>query len=327
MLVHAMMIYPNPRSALSAASRSRHLLGISDMRADEIDAVLARAEVYLRGPEWEHGQPRPMSGRLVVNLFFEPSTRTRASFEIAAKHLGADVINLSIESSATKKGESLIDTVRVLADMRADLLVVRHAQSGAPALIARHVDCGVVNAGDGRHEHPTQALLDALVMRRHFGRLHGLVVAICGDILHSRVARSNILLLVAMGVIVRVVAPAPLLPSGIEAMGVEAFDRLESGLSGCDVVMLLRLQEERMSGMLLSSVREYFRFFGLDHRRLAELASSAMIMHPGPVRRGAEISSKLADDPERSLIRRQVELGIAVRMACLEACCPPDDVA
>ncbi|MGH6953252.1 MAG: aspartate carbamoyltransferase catalytic subunit, partial [Alphaproteobacteria bacterium] len=243
----------------------------------------------------------------------------RTSFELAGKRLGADTINISVQMSAIKKGETLIDTAMTLNAMRPDILVVRHHATGAVELLAQKVGCSVINAGDGIHEHPTQALLDALTIRRRKGRLQGLVVAICGDVLHSRVARSNIHLLTTMGARVRAVAPPTLVPGEIERLGVEAFHDMRKGLQGCDIVMMLRLQSERMHGTFVPSVREYFHFWGLDYAKLAAAKPDAFIMHPGPMNRGVEIDSEVADDVGRSLIQEQVEMGVAVRMACLEA--------
>ncbi|MDO9127414.1 MAG: aspartate carbamoyltransferase catalytic subunit, partial [Parvibaculum sp.] len=260
-----------------------------------------------------------LRGRTQINLFFEPSTRTQASFELAGKRLGADVMNMSVASSSVKKGETLIDTAVTLNAMHPDLIIIRHQNSGAVELLSQKVSCSVINAGDGAHEHPTQALLDALTIRRRKGRLQGLTVAICGDILHSRVARSNILLLNAMGARVRVVAPPTLLPAGVERLGVEVFHDMLKGLEGVDIVMMLRLQLERMAGSYVPSQREYFHFYGLDYAKLAVAKPDALVMHPGPMNRGVEIDSAVADDIDRSLIREQVEMGVAVRMAVLDA--------
>ncbi len=259
-----------------------------------------------------------LRGKTLINLFFEDSTRTRTSFELAGKRLGADVINMSVATSSVNKGETLLDTAATLNAMQCDLLVARHDQSGAPSLLAQKVDAAVINAGDGMHEHPTQALLDALTIRRRKGRLQGLEVAICGDIGHSRVARSNIHLLTAMGSRVRVVGPPTLLPQGVEELGVAVFHDMRAGLAGVDIVMMLRLQRERMAGGQVPSVREFFRFYGLDEEKLSYARPDALVMHPGPMNRGVEIESRVADDPERSLIREQVEMGVAVRMAVLD---------
>ena len=258
-----------------------------------------------------------LKGRTLMNLFFENSTRTQSSFELAGKRLGADVVNMSPRSSSMSKGETLIDTAVTLNAMQPDLLVVRHASSGAAALLAQKVDGSVINAGDGRHEHPTQALLDALSIRRAFGRIEGLTVAICGDVMHSRVARSNVISLQMMGAQVRLVGPATLIPGSAERWGVSVHHDMREGIAGVDVVMMLRLQLERMTGALVPSTREYFRFFGLDREKLARAAPHVRVMHPGPMNRGVEIDSDIADDLSVSLIQNQVEMGVAVRMAVL----------
>ena len=259
-----------------------------------------------------------LRGCLVVNLFFEDSTRTRTSFEIAGKRLGADVVNMPVPSSSVRKGETLIDTALTLNAMNVDVLVVRHPDSGAARLLADHVTGAIINAGDGTHEHPTQALLDALTIRRRKGRIAGLRVAICGDVLHSRVARSNIHLLRTMGAEVRLIGPPTLVPPELAQFGTQVFHSLDKGLVDVDVVMVLRLQAERMHGILVPSAREYFRFYGLTLDRLAPAHPDAFVMHPGPVNRGIEIDSQLADDHSRSVILSQVELGVAVRMTILE---------
>jgi aspartate carbamoyltransferase catalytic subunit len=296
----------------------RHLLGIEGLSPQEILFLLDSAEAAIDVSRQVEKKKATLRGRTQINLFFEASTRTQSSFELAGKRLGADVMNMSVASSSVKKGETLIDTAMTLNAMRPDLLVVRHHAAGAVALLAQKVECAVINAGDGAHEHPTQALLDALTIRRHKGRLGGLLVAICGDILHSRVARSNILLLTALGARVRVVAPSTLLPAGIERLGVEVFTSMRKGLAGADVVMMLRLQRERMTAAYVPSVREYFRIWGLDAEKLAWAKSDAVVMHPGPMNRGVEIDPLIADGVQ-SVIREQVEMGVAVRMAVLEA--------
>jgi aspartate carbamoyltransferase catalytic subunit len=296
----------------------RHLLSIQGLKAEEITALLDIADGYVEQNRRPDKKASHLRGRTVINLFFENSTRTRTSFELAGKRLGADVINMSVASSSVKKGETLIDTAMTLNAMHPDVLVVRHPESGAVKLLADKVQGSVINGGDGSHEHPTQALLDALTIRRRRGRIEGLTVAICGDILHSRVARSNIHLLNTMGARVRVVAPRTLLPVEIERLGVEVFHDMRRGLRDVDIVMMLRLQLERMQGRLVPSVREYFHFFGLDYEKLKEARPDALIMHPGPMNRGIEIDSVLADDIHRSVILDQVELGVAVRMACLD---------
>jgi aspartate carbamoyltransferase catalytic subunit len=296
----------------------KHLLAIEGMYPPEIGQLLDLAESYALLNRSGKTQRDLLRGRTLINLFFEDSTRTRTSFELAGKRLGADVINMSVSASSVNKGETLVDTATTLNAMQCDLLVVRHDQSGAPALLAQKVDAAVINAGDGTHEHPTQALLDALTIRRRRGRLDGLTVAICGDVAHSRVARSNIFLLTTMGAGVRLIGPPTLIPPGIEAMGIKVFHDMDEGLAGVDIVMMLRLQRERMTKGLVPSAREFFRFYGLDAARLARAKPDALVMHPGPMNRGVEIDSAVADDSARSLIREQVEMGVAVRMAVLD---------
>ncbi len=296
----------------------KHLLGIEGLNRLDILHLLDLAEEAILVSRQVEKKKDALSGRTLINLFFEASTRTQSSFELAGKRLGADVMNMSVATSSVKKGETLIDTAITLNAMRPDIIVVRHHQAGAAHLLARKVDCAVVNAGDGAHEHPTQALLDGLTMRRAKGRVEGLVVAICGDVMHSRVARSNIILLSALGARVRVVGPSTLMPTGIGQMGVEVHNNMRDGLRDADIVMMLRLQRERMSGSFVPSTREYFRFFGLDSDKLAFARPDALVMHPGPMNRGVEIDSSVADG-EQSLIREQVEMGVAVRMAVLEA--------
>ena len=296
----------------------RHLLGIEGLSAPEIRLLLDRADAAVEVSRQIEKKKSTLRGRTQINLFFEPSTRTQASFELAGKRLGADVMNMPVSSSSVKKGETLIDTAATLNAMRPDIIVVRHHEAGAVHLLARKMDCSVVNAGDGAHEHPTQALLDALTIRRNRGRIEGLVVAICGDILHSRVARSNIILLQTLGARVRVVGPSTLMPAGIARFGVEVFTDMRRGLAGADIVMMLRLQRERMNGSFVPSVKEYFRYYGLDAEKLSVAKPDALVMHPGPMNRGVEIASDVADGAQ-SLIREQVEMGVAVRMAVLEA--------
>ncbi len=296
----------------------RHLLGIEGLSPVEITLLLDRSELYVEQNRRSDKKKTLLHGRTIINLFFESSTRTRTSFELAAQRLGGDVINMAVATSSVKKGETLIDTAMTLNAMHPDVLVVRHPNSGAVKLLSEKVNCAVINGGDGRHEHPTQALLDALTIRHRKGRIGGLTVAICGDIAHSRVARSNIHLLNVMGARVRVIAPKTLIPSGIGAMGAEIFHDMNKGLKDCDIVMMLRLQTERMQSNFFPSIREYFHFFGLDYAKLEHAKPDALIMHPGPMNRGVEIDSEVADDIERSAIREQVEMGVAVRMACLE---------
>lgn len=312
-----MATHPHDIDGRAETFHHRHLLGITGLTAPEINLLLDLADRYV-DQNRAGGKSDILAGRTIVNLFFENSTRTRTSFELAARRLGADCINMSVDGSSVKKGETLIDTAMTLNAMHLDALVVRHQESGAPKLLADKVNCAVLNAGDGQHEHPTQALLDALTIRRRLGTLKGLTVAICGDILHSRVARSNIHLLNIMGAKVRVVAPPTLLPSAIGELSVEVHHSMKTGLKDADIVMMLRLQLERMQGQFLPSQREYFRFFGLDYDKLAVAKPGALIMHPGPMNRGVEIDSLVADDIHRSVILQQVELGVAVRMACLD---------
>src|SRR5579872_5054195 len=296
----------------------RHLLGVEGLSRLDILALLDMAEAAVEISRQVEKKRATLRGRTQINLFFEASTRTQSSFELAGKRLGADVMNMAVGASSVKKGETLIDTAMTLNAMRPDILVVRHHHAGAVHLLARKVDCSVVNAGDGAHEHPTQALLDALTIRRNLGRIEGLTVAICGDILHSRVARSNVLLLGALGARVRVIGPSTLLPARIENMGVEVFRDMKTGLKDADIVMMLRLQRERMSGAFIPSTKEYFRYFGLDEEKLGYAKPDALVMHPGPMNRGVEIDSLVADGAQ-SLIKEQVEMGVAVRMAVLEA--------
>jgi aspartate carbamoyltransferase catalytic subunit len=301
-----------------ASFTRRHLLTCADLTAGEIGALLDLADKAAESNRQVIKKRDVLRGRTLINLFFEASTRTQSSFELAGKRLGADVMNMSVGSSSMQKGETLIDTAMTLNAMRPDILVVRHHAAGAVELLAQKVDCSVINAGDGAHQHPTQALLDALTIRRAKGRIAGLTVAICGDVMHSRVARSNINLLNTMGARVRLVAPSTLLPPQVERLGAEVFTDMSEGLAGVDTVMMLRLQKERMQGSYVPSTREYFHFFGLDHEKLARAKPDALIMHPGPMNRGVEIASTIADH-SRSVIRDQVEMGVAVRMAVLEA--------
>jgi aspartate carbamoyltransferase catalytic subunit len=307
---------PAPKSSFVLSQR--HLLGIEGLSPADITGLLDLAEEHVELNRQVDKKRSNLRGRTQINLFFEASTRTQSSFEIAGKRLGADVMNMSVASSSIRKGETLLDTAITLNAMHPDILVVRHKASGAVELLARKVDGSVINAGDGAHEHPTQALLDALTIRRNKGRLEGLVVAICGDVLHSRVARSNILLLNTMGARVRVVGPSTLLPPGIERMGVEVARTMREGLDNADIVMMLRLQRERMDGSFVPSSGEYFHFFGLDQQKLGYARPDVLVMHPGPMNRGVEIDSLVADGAQ-SLIREQVEMGVAVRMAVLEA--------
>jgi aspartate carbamoyltransferase catalytic subunit len=303
---------------LQATFTRRHLLTCEGLKSGEITALLDIADQAADQNRQVMKKRDVLRGRTLINLFFEPSTRTQSSFELAGKRLGADVMNMNVATSSVSKGETLIDTAMTLNAMRPDILVVRHHAAGAVELLAQKVDCSVINAGDGAHQHPTQALLDALTIRRAKGRIAGLTVAICGDVLHSRVARSNIDVLNTMGARVRVVAPSTLLPSNADRLGVEVFTDMSKGLEGADIVMMLRLQRERMQGGFVPSTREYYHFFGLDQDKLERAKPDALIMHPGPMNRGVEIASTIADH-SRSVIRDQVEMGVAVRMAVLEA--------
>ena len=298
--------------------KRRHLLGIEGLSPAEITGLLDLAEEFVTLNRQVEKKRTSLRGRTQINLFFEASTRTQSSFELDGKRLGADVMNMSVAQSSIKKGETLIDTALTLNAMHPDILIMRHGASGAVELLAKKVDCSVVNAGDGTHEHPTQALLDALTIRRNKGRIERLTVAICGDILHSRVARSNIILLNAMQARVRAIGPSTLLPASVERLGVEVYRDMEEGLKDVDIVMMLRLQRERMNGSFVPSVQEYFHYFGLDEAKLRYAKPDALVMHPGPMNRGVEISTAVADGAQ-SLIREQVEMGVAVRMAVLEA--------
>ena len=296
---------------------ARHLLGIEHLHPIEISTLLDLADQYADRPT-DIAHRNVLAGMTQINMFFENSTRTQASFELAGKRLGADVMNMAMQASSIKKGETLIDTALTLNAMHPDLLVVRHPHSGAVDLLSQKVNAAVLNAGDGKHEHPTQALLDALTIRRRKGRLHRLSVAICGDIAHSRVARSNIMLLGKMENRVRLIGPPTLMPSQIGELGVEVFDTMEEGLKDVDVVMMLRLQRERMDGGFIPSEREYFHRYGLDAAKLSHAKDDAIVMHPGPMNRGVEIDGTIADDINRSVIQTQVEMGVAVRMAAMD---------
>ena len=297
---------------------NRHLLGIEGLNKNEISSILNRADDIVTNSKINYSKDHIYRGKTLVNLFFEDSTRTKTSFELAAKRLGLDVINMQIETSSIRKGESLLDTAMTLNAMRPDILVIRHALSGTPHLLANKVKCSVINAGDGKHEHPTQALLDALAIRKRKKKIKGLKVAICGDIAHSRVARSNIKLLITMGASVNIIAPSTLLPSGDNLLGAKSYTNMQKGLNEADIVMILRLQLERMHGTYIPSAKEYFKFYGLDRNKLSYAKDDALVMHPGPINRGVEIDSELADDINRTLILEQVELGVAIRMSVIE---------
>ena len=300
----------------ATALRSRHLLGIAGLEPEEIELILETALAMKEVGTRSIKKVPTLRGRTVVNLFFEASTRTRLSFELAEKRLSADTLGVTTAGSSVTKGETLADTARTLEAMAPDMIVIRHASSGAPHQLARTGRASIINAGDGMHEHPTQALLDALTMREHKGRLAGLHVAIVGDLVHSRVLRSNALLLTKMGVDVRACGPATLLPLGLDRLGISTTSSMDAALEGADVVMMLRVQHERMQGLFLPSMREYFRQFGLTPARLERAAPDAIVMHPGPMNRGVEIDSAVADGPW-SVILDQVANGVAVRMAVL----------
>jgi aspartate carbamoyltransferase catalytic subunit len=302
----------------AAAFPHRGLVGIAGLAPHEIMFLLDEAQQWVDLNRSPQKRRELLSGLTIINAFFENSTRTLLSFEIAGKRLGADVVNMAVATSSVKKGETLIDTAMTLNAMRADAIVIRHGSSGAVQLIAGKVDCPVINAGDGQHEHPTQALLDALTIRQAKRAFNGLRVTICGDILHSRVARSNILCLTSLGAEVRVCAPPALMPTDIERMNVSVFHDFDVALKGADVVMMLRLQMERMEGQFIPSPREYRHLYGLSLERLAQAEPDALVMHPGPMNRSIEIDSDVADLPGRSQITAQVEMGVAMRMACLD---------
>ena len=295
--------------------KNKHILSIKDLSIKDITDILTKAEIFLNK---RNRKKNSFSNKNIINLFFEDSTRTLTSFELAGKQLGASVINMSIATSSIKKGETLIDTAMTLNAMDPDILIVRHNMSGVPYLLSEKVNCSVINAGDGSNEHPTQALLDALTIKRHKKRISGLEVAILGDVLHSRVARSNIYLLNKLGAKVRVICPPTLLPPNIEELGVKVFKNLEDGLNNVDIIMVLRIQKERMSGSFVPSEKEFFKFWGLDRKKLNNAKKNALVMHPGPINRGIEIDSDVADDIGRSLILEQVKLGVAIRMSIID---------
>ena len=299
----------------------KHLLGIQDLSIADVNFILNEAKQFIKLNKSKNKKLDTLRGKTQINLFFEPSTRTQSSFELAGKRLGADVMSMNIVNSAIKKGETLIDTAMTLNAMHPNLIVVRHQDSGACNLLSQKVECAVINAGDGRREHPTQALLDALTIKEKKGKVQGLRIAICGDILHSRVARSNIYLLNMLGAEVNIVAPTNLMPKDLEKFGVNKFSDMKKGLKDCDIVMMLRLQNERMNSSFLASNREYYEYYGLTPDKLDCAKNDALIMHPGPMNRGIEIDTNLADDINKSVIQEQVELGVAVRMACLKIFC------
>ena len=298
--------------------KSKHLLSIKDLSVNEIEGILKLANNFLNKKQMPNTILKSIKGKTLINLFFEDSTRTLTSFELAGKKLGASVINMAVATSAIKKGESLIDTAMTLNAMNPDILIVRHNMSGVPYLLSEKVNCSVINAGDGSNEHPTQALLDALTILRHKKRISNLEVAIMGDVLHSRVARSNIYLLNKLSAKIRVICPPTLLPAGIEDMNVKIYKNIYQGLENADIIMVLRIQKERMKGSFVPSEKEFFKFWGLDRQKLNRAKKNALVMHPGPINRGIEIDSDVADDIGRSLILEQVKLGVAVRMAVIK---------
>ena len=297
----------------------KNLLGIEFLEPSDIYEILDKAKSFTQQDLSGKSVAQTLDGYNIINIFFENSTRTQTSFEIAGKRLGALVTSINVKDSSIKKGETLFDTALTLNAMKPDLIVIRHPYSGAVQLLSEKIDCSVINAGDGKHEHPTQALLDAMTVLRRKSRLSGLTVTICGDIAHSRVARSNIFLFGKLGNSIRLVGPATLVPDCFKEFGVEVFNNMREGLKGADVVMMLRLQKERMDGGYVPSEREYFHFYGLDEEKLSQAKSDAIILHPGPMNRGVEIDSELADDLSRSAIQEQVEMGVSIRMAVIES--------
>ena len=297
----------------------KNLLGIEFLEPSDIYEILDKAKGFTEKDLSGKSVAQTLDGYNIINIFFENSTRTQTSFEIAGKRLGALVTSINVKDSSIKKGETLFDTALTLNAMKPDLIVIRHPYSGAVQLLSEKIDCSVINAGDGKHEHPTQALLDAMTVLRRKSRLSGLTVTICGDIAHSRVARSNIFLFGKLGNSIRLVGPATLVPDCFKEFGVEVFNNMREGLKGADVVMMLRLQKERMDGGYVPSEREYFHFYGLDEEKLSQAKSDAIILHPGPMNRGVEIDSELADDLSRSAIQEQVEMGVSIRMAVIES--------
>jgi len=294
-----------------------HLLGIEKLSPQDINFIIKKSQGWFEKNKNKPQKTDILRGKTQINLFFEPSTRTQSSFELAGKRLGADVINMSLKQSSVAKGETLIDTAVTLNAMKPDLLIVRHYSAGASELLSQKVDCSVINAGDGSHEHPTQAILDALTIIYHKKKIEGLKVAICGDILHSRVARSNIILLSMLGADINIVAPKTLLPNNIDAYKVKTYLDMREGIRDVDVIMMLRLQNERMLSSYIPSAREYFQYYGLDEDKLSYASKNAIVMHPGPMNRGVEIDTSVADNVQ-SVIKDQVEMGVAARMAVLE---------
>ena len=304
---------------MSGSFKHKNLIDIKSLSVSDIEFLFSLSDNYIKLNRSDKKKSDILYGKTLINIFFENSTRTLMSFEIAGKRLSADVVNMDVSKSSTNKGETLLDTAQTLNAMHPDFIVVRHSDSGAVELLSQKVNCSVINAGDGWNSHPTQALLDGLTIKKRKGKFKDLIVVISGDIAHSRVARSNISLLNKMGARVRVAAPRTLLPSDIESLNVEVYDDLEKAVVNADIVMMLRLQKERMNAGLIPSEREYFYYFGLNAKKLSKAKDSCLVMHPGPINRGLEIDSEIADDLNRSLILEQVEMGVSVRQAILEA--------
>ena len=298
--------------------KGKHLLGIKNLKKTEIEYIIDYAQQFIEFNKQKVKRSNILEGKSIFNVFFEDSTRTRTSFEIAAKRLGADLINVSVKDSSINKGETLLDTVVTIGSMDPDLLIIRHPEYGVSEMISKTIDASIINAGDGSHEHPTQALLDALTIKNKIGKFRDIKIAICGDILHSRVARSNIYLLKKLGAKINVVGPKTLIPDDINDLGVSVYYDMKNGLKNCDIVMMLRIQKERILGIHIPSEKDYFLEYGLDFNKLKYAKRNALVMHPGPMNRGVEIDSKVADDVTRSLIQNQVSMGVAIRMACLK---------
>lgn len=296
--------------------RHKHILGIEQLSKEDIQLILDAADNFKEINSRDIKKVPTLRGKTIINLFYEASTRTRTSFEIAGKRLSADTVNITASSSSVVKGETLEDTAKNLQAMAPDIIVMRHAASGAPHYLAKRLHCSVINAGDGAHEHPSQALLDLLTIRQHKGRIEGLTVAIVGDITHSRVARSNLYALTRMGAKVRLAGPGTMIPTGIERLGAEVFTDMRAAIEGADVVMMLRIQQERQGKTMMPSTREYARYYGLNPTNLLLAKDDAIVLHPGPMNRGVELSSLVADGPQ-NVILEQVENGVAVRMALL----------
>ena len=295
-----------------------HLINSKDLTKEDIQCLLSESEKYIEFNKQNIKKSKILEGRTIFNLFFEDSTRTRTSFEVAAKRLGADLINVALKDSSINKGETLLDTMTTINSMNPDVLIVRHPDEGISEKISKIVKACVINAGDGSHEHPTQALLDALTIKKKFGSFKNLRIAICGDIMHSRVARSNIEILTKLGSSINVIGPQKLIPKDINKQNVKIFTNMKEGLNNCDIIMMLRIQKERIVGKILTNEKEYFKKYGLNYKKLTYAKKNAFVMHPGPMNRGVEIDSELADDITISLIQEQVSMGVAIRMACLE---------